>query len=237
MKEINIRPLPALQDNYIWLIEYNDNAIVIDPSESQAVLGYLAKNYLNLTAILLTHNHSDHTNGVNEIIEHYPAIPVFGSFELKEFANQIISGGDYFELDELVFDVIESGGHTAQHVSYLLNSEYLFCGDSLFSGGCGRVFTGDYEAQFNTLQRFKALPDFVKVYPAHEYTQNNMKFAESILLPSCTFFEYQEHVDILCSQHQPTLPTTIQRERQINPFMQEINLSEFITLRKKRDEF
>ncbi|MFK5080903.1 hydroxyacylglutathione hydrolase C-terminal domain-containing protein, partial [Glaesserella parasuis] len=101
----------------------------------------------------------------------------------------------------------------------------------------GRVFTGDYQAQFDALQRFKALPDFVKVYAGHEYTQSNLKFAEAVMATSCSLMEHQERADILRSQHKPTLPSTIGVEKQINPFMQAVTLDEFIILRQKKDNF
>ncbi|AUI65362.1 MULTISPECIES: hydroxyacylglutathione hydrolase [Glaesserella] len=234
---LNITPIPALSDNYIWILQKDNHAIIVDPAESQSVLDYLAKNQLEPTAILLTHNHHDHTDGVAGLVEQFPHLSVYGSEEVRQFATDIVYLKQQFELLGLNVQVIESAGHTAQHISYLIDNEYLFCGDALFSGGCGRVFTGDYQAQFDTLQRFKALPDFVQVYAGHEYTQSNLKFAETVLPSNCVLMEYQERADILRSQQKPTLPTTIGTEKQINPFLQAVTLSEFIAIRKQKDNF
>lgn len=234
---LQITPIPALSDNYIWAIRKEQDAIIVDPSEHQPALDFIAKNSLNLTAILLTHNHHDHTDGVAGIVEKYPNIPIYGPQEVAEFANVIVSPEQHIKLFDYDVRIIESIGHTAGHISYLFGYDYLFCGDALFSGGCGRVFTGDYRAQFEALQRFKNLPNSVKAYPAHEYTKSNLKFAEAVLPASCTLAEYQEQVDILRSQNKPTLPTTIGLEMQVNPFMQAVNLDEFIALRKQKDNF
>ncbi|WGE88036.1 hydroxyacylglutathione hydrolase [Actinobacillus equuli subsp. haemolyticus] len=234
---LNITPIPALSDNYIWAIQKDNDVIIVDPSDATPVLAFLAKNQLNLTAILLTHNHHDHTDGMPELLSRYPQIPVYGPQEVAQFANQIVQPEDHFTLFDYDVRVIESAGHTAHHVSYLFGNEYLFCGDALFSAGCGRVFTGDYQAQFDALQRFKALPEFVEIFPAHEYTLSNLKFAETVLLPSCELFEIQERAEILRSRNQPTLPTTLARELQINPFLQAVDLAQFIALRQQKDNF
>lgn len=234
---LRIIPIPALTDNYIWAVIQEQDLIIVDPSEAQPVLDFIAKNSLNLTAILLTHNHHDHTDGVPEILAHYPHLPVYGPAEVAEFANIIVTPEEKFELFGYEVKVIESAGHTAGHISYLFGYDYLFCGDSLFSGGCGRTFTGNYQAQFEALQRFKALPNEVKVYAAHEYTQSNLKFATAVLPPSCALSEYQDYVELLRAQQKPTLPSTIGLEMQINPFMQAVDLAQFIALRQHKDRF
>lgn len=234
---LRIIPIPALTDNYIWAVIQEQNLIIVDPSEAQPVLDFIAKNSLNLTAILLTHNHHDHTDGVPEILAHYPHLPVYGPAEVAEFANIIVTPEEKFELFGYEVKVMESAGHTAGHISYLFGYDYLFCGDSLFSGGCGRTFTGNYQAQFEALQRFKALPNEVKVYAGHEYTQSNLKFATTVLPPSCALSEYEDYVALLRAQQKPTLPSTIGLEMQINPFMQAVDLDQFIALRKQKDHF
>lgn len=234
---MRIIPLPALADNYIWLIQTDDQVIVVDPSEDQPVLTFLVKNRLKPTAILLTHNHNDHTAGVAGIIQHYPSLPVFGPSEVAQFANRLVQDGDRFVLNGHCFEVIKSAGHTAEHISYLVDSEHLFCGDALFSGGCGRVADGNYQAQFETLQRFKSLPNCVQIYAGHEYTVSNLKFAETVLPESCAFAEYQELAAIKRSQKRPTLPSSIGIELQINPFLQAETLADFIRLRQQKDHF
>ncbi|WP_301098460.1 hydroxyacylglutathione hydrolase [Otariodibacter sp.] len=234
---IKITPIPVLSDNYVWIIQKNSNAIIVDPSQSQPVLAFLAKNQLEPTAILLTHYHGDHTDGVSGVLSAYPDISVYGSSEVQDLATHIVKDAEHFSLLGLNIEVMDSAGHTSEHISYLVGREYLFCGDSLFSGGCGRVFTGDYLAQFETLQRFKQLPDFVKVYPAHEYTQSNLKFAEKVMPSNCILLEYQEKVDILRSKNIPSLPTTIGLEKQVNPFLYADTLDKFIQWRKEKDNF
>ncbi len=234
---LNIIPIPVLADNYIWVIVQENQAIIVDPSEAKPALDYLAKHSLNLTAILLTHHHHDHVGGVNGIKQHYPNIPVYGPTECQEWATEIVEPETHLTLFGYDVRVIESAGHTEQHISYLFGNEYLFCGDALFSAGCGRVFTGDYQAEFDALQRFKALPTFVEIFPAHEYTASNLKFAEAVMQPSCAFFEYQELAAMKREQHRPTLPTTLEKEMVINPFLQAETLEEFIELRQKKDNF
>ncbi|WP_373820002.1 hydroxyacylglutathione hydrolase [Glaesserella sp.] len=232
-----ITPIPALSDNYIWILQKGTQAVIVDPAEAKSVMAFFAKNTLKPTAILLTHNHKDHTDGVAEIVSHYPNIMVYGPSEVSQFTDKIVQDGDIFTLLDLPILVIKSAGHTAEHISYLVDNRDLFCGDALFSGGCGRVFTGDYQAQFEALQRFKQLNDTVNVYPAHEYTLNNLKFAQTIMPANCELIEYQERADILRAQNRPTLPTTIGIEKKINPFMRAENLATFIELRKKKDNF
>lgn len=234
---LQIIPIPALSDNYIWVIHENNEAIIVDPAEAGKVLDFLVKNQLKPTAILLTHNHADHTDGVEEIIATYPTLAVYGPVEVAQFASRLVQPDDRFSLLGHQFQVILSAGHTAQHISYLMDWEHLFCGDSLFSGGCGRVFTGDYQAQFETLQRFNGLPDTVKIYAGHEYTVSNLKFAEAVLPPGCELFEQSELAQIKRMQNRPTLPSTIGIERKINPFLRAQSVEEFTVLRKQKDTF
>lgn len=232
---LHITPIPALSDNYIWIITENHQAVIVDPAESDSVLHFLAKHQLTPNAIWLTHNHADHTDGVAGIKAVYPQLPVYGSVELQAFADHIVQDGDEFEWQGKTVKVIKSAGHTADHISYLFASEHLFCGDSLFYGGCGRVFTGDYQAQFDTLQRFNALADYVQVYCGHEYTLSNLKFAEQVLPPSCLLAEHLELSAIKREQGKPTLPTSIGIEKQINPFLKAQSVEEFTMLRQKKD--
>lgn len=232
---LNITPIPALSDNYIWLISEENQVVIVDPAQTQPVLDFLTKHQLHPTAIWLTHNHSDHTDGVAGLKAIYPELPVYGSAELQEFADHIVQDGDEFEWRGKTVKIIKSAGHTADHISYLLASEHLFCGDSLFYGGCGRTFTGDYQAQFDTLQRFNALPDYVQIYCGHEYTLSNLKFAEQVLPPSCLLAEHLELSAIKREQGKPTLPSSIGVEKQINPFLRAKTVEEFTTLRQKKD--
>lgn len=234
---MKITPIPALSDNYIWLIEKERQVIIVDPAQAVTLIDYFAKNSLNPTAILLTHHHADHTDGVAQLVAKYPDIQVYGSQEVAQFANHIMRPNDKFELLNMPIQIILSNGHTEQHISYLVDNQYLFCGDSLFSAGCGRTFTGDYQVHFETMQRFNQLPETVKIYPAHEYTQANLKFVESVEPNNLAVKEYSAKVDQLRSQHQPTLPSTIKIERKINPFLTVKTVEEFTKLRKGKDCF
>lgn len=234
---LHIIPLAALSDNYIWLIVDGYEAVIVDPAEDQKVIDFLTPSNITPKAILLTHDHHDHTGGVAKLCNFYTNLSVYGPHETARFNHYNCQDGQRFELLGHQFEVINSAGHTAGHISYLMDMTHLFCGDSLFSGGCGRVFTGDYAAQFETLQRFKKLPDCVNVYAGHEYTCSNLKFAESVLAPSCALFEQIEVAQMKRSQNKPTLPTTIGVEMQINPFLQAETQEEFTALRKQKDAF
>lgn len=233
---MKIHPIKAFSDNYIWIIEEDGQAVVVDPGEGEDVMSYLEEEKLELLAILLTHNHDDHIGGVLEIYETYPDIAIFGPDETEPLVNHNVKEGDSFELLGETFEVFKTAGHTKGHISYLANDD-LFCGDALFSGGCGRVFTGDYQAQFDALQKFNALNDEVNVYAAHEYTETNLRFARSIEPNNQVIADALEEVKDLLGENKPSLPSTIGREKEINLFMQAENLDKFIELRKERDEF
>ena len=233
---MKINPVKAFKDNYIWVIEKGLEAIVVDPGEASGVLGYLADQKKDLAAILLTHNHHDHTGGVERILAIYPDTPVYGPRETRPLNNHVLTEGDTFELFDQKVEILDTPGHTQGHISYVFG-EALFCGDSLFSAATGRVFTGDYQAQYDTLQKFNQLPDGVKVYPAHEYTEKNLQFAQSIEPANQTISKALAEVEILRQEDLPTLPSTIAREKEINLLLQADSLDRFTELRKARDDF
>ncbi|MFU2080616.1 hydroxyacylglutathione hydrolase [Avibacterium endocarditidis] len=229
-------PIPALDDNYIWLYaRENLPVIVIDISESAPLLAYLKQHQLEVEAVLLTHKHQDHVGGLAEFKQHYPNVPVFGPQETADLgATKIINEGE-IRTTHYQIQVLPSGGHTENHVSFVVDG-HLFCGDTLFSGGCGRVFTGDYAQMFDSLQRLKALPDSTIVCPAHEYTLSNLQFAEKVLPKSAFLTDYAAKIASLRQQHQPSLPTTLGLEKRINPFLQAENLAQFTQWRKLKDQ-
>ncbi|MEE6074911.1 hydroxyacylglutathione hydrolase [Avibacterium paragallinarum] len=228
--------IPALDDNYIWLYaRENLPVIVIDISESEPLLTYLQQHQLEVEAVLLTHKHQDHVGGLAEFKQHYPNVPVFGPQETADLgATQIINEGE-IRTTHYQIQVLPSGGHTENHVSFVVDG-HLFCGDTLFSGGCGRVFTGNYAQMFDSLQRLKALPDSTIVCPAHEYTLSNLQFAEKVLPKSAFLTDYVAKIAALRQQHQPSLPTTLGLEKRINPFLQAENLAQFTQWRQLKDE-
>ncbi|POY44830.1 hydroxyacylglutathione hydrolase [Avibacterium gallinarum] len=229
-------PIPALDDNYIWLYaRENLPVIVIDIAESAPLLAYLQQHQLEVEAVLLTHKHQDHVGGLAEFKQHYPNVPVFGPQETADLgATQIINEGE-IRTTHYQIQVLPSGGHTENHVSFVVDG-HLFCGDTLFSGGCGRVFTGDYAQMFDSLQRLKALLDSTIVCPAHEYTLSNLQFAEKVLPKSVFLTDYVAKIADLRQQHQPSLPTTLGLEKRINPFLQAENLAQFTQWRQLKDQ-
>jgi len=233
---MNIHPLKAFSDNYIWLIEENADVIVVDPGEAEGVLNYLKENSLNLVAILLTHNHEDHTGGVEEILATYSDAPVYGPKETNHLADYVVQDGDSFNLMGQDFEVFKTAGHTEEHISYLAETK-LFCGDALFSAGCGRVFTTDYQAQYDALQKFKQLDDSTRVYAAHEYTETNLRFAQTIEPSNEVINEALNEIRNLRAENYPTLPSTMGKEKEINLFLQAKTLEDFIELRQTRDYF
>lgn len=231
-----IHPIKAFTDNYIWCIQEETEAIVVDPGTANRVLEYLEEKKLRLKAILLTHKHEDHVGGVPEILARYPGIEIYGPEETAAAANRVVEEGDTFTLLGQTFQVFETGGHTDGHISYVMGN-HLFCGDALFSAGCGRVFTGDYEAQYEALQKFKRFGDDITVYPGHEYTETNLRFAYDMQPANEKVSNVLKEVRELRAKGEPTLPTTIGREKEINLFLQAENLEDFIKLRNSRDDF
>ena len=231
-----IHPIKAFADNYIWCIQEETEAVVVDPGTANGVLDYLEEKQLRLAAILLTHKHEDHIGGVREIVARHPESPVYGPKETEALANRVVEEGDSFNLLGQTFQVFETGGHTHGHISFLMGDD-LFCGDVLFSAGCGRVFTGDYEAQYESLQKFKRLDDVINIYPGHEYTETNLRFAYNMQPDNEKISKVLKEVRELRTKGQPTLPTTIGREKEINLFLQVETLEDFIELRNARDNF
>ncbi|MDU8924371.1 hydroxyacylglutathione hydrolase [Pasteurellaceae bacterium LIM206] len=228
--------IPALNDNYIWLYaQVNAPVLIIDIPETTRLLPFLQQHNPAVEAVLLTHKHADHVAGVAEFRRHYPDVPVFGPDETKELgATHIVNEGE-INLPHYRIQVLPTGGHTANHVSYLTDG-HLFCGDTLFSAGCGRVFSGDYAQMFASLQRINALPAETLICPGHEYTLSNLAFAQSLQPMNQQLAEYTRRVQALRAQNRPSVPTTLALERQINPFLQAKTLAEFIRLRQAKDK-
>ncbi|MDI6955489.1 hydroxyacylglutathione hydrolase, partial [Pantoea sp. Pa-EAmG] len=179
---MNLTSIPALQDNYIWTLnDEQGRCLIVDPGEARPVLEKIRANHWQPQAILLTHHHHDHVGGVSELLEHYPQLEVYGPQETADKgARTILSDGDEFTLLGLNFRVIATPGHTLGHISYF-SSPYLFCGDTMFSGGCGRLFEGTAQQMFESFQALNQLPADTLICCAHEYTLSNMKFAAAIL--------------------------------------------------------
>jgi len=250
---MNLNSIPAFQDNYIWILNDSDRCIVVDPGEARPVLDALAQNKWQPAAILLTHHHNDHTGGVKEIVRHYPDIAVYGPQEtLNKGATHLVNEGDLFSVLGCEFTVFATPGHTAEHVCFY-SAPYLFCGDTLFSGGCGRLFEGTPAQMYQSFQKINALPDDTIICCAHEYTLSNMEFAKSILPHDSFINDYYLKVKELRAEKQMTLPVILKNERQINLFLriddidlikvisEETNLQQpeqrFAWLRARKDNF
>ena len=229
---IKIISLHDLRDNYIRLIHNEKNALVIDPGQAEQVLSYLYEKNLVLREIWLTHHHSDHIGGVDELRKNFPDIKIFGAKSIACVNNPVIDG-----MTDGIFSMltIKTAGHTQDGHSYLLNSDnqqHLFCGDILFSAGCGRVFEGTTDDLRLSLKKIAQFPDDTLLYPAHEYTHNNLLFAHSI--------EPDDDDIASALQNLPavTLPTSIGRERKINLFLRYVDdAQKFADLRRRKDEF
>lgn len=216
MKLISI---PVLADNYIWLLTDSKNTIIIDPGAAKPVINILQKMGQVPDAILLTHHHDDHTAGVADLVSQYPDITVYGPEETRnKGAQKIVTEGTSIQVGHMQFQVIATPGHTLGHVAYY-HAPYLFCGDTLFSAGCGRIFEGTPEQMYHSLQKLAALPDDTLVCCAHEYTLSNLRFAHSILPNDNEINQYLKQVEDMRDRGQSTLPSNLALEKQINLFL------------------
>ena len=229
--------IPALNDNYIWLYaRENLPLLIVDLPETDKLFHLLEEQHFSVEALLLTHNHADHTNGVTAFKQRFPQVPIYGPAECAEHGlTQVVNEGDLIT-EHYRIQVLPSGGHTAQHVSYSVDG-HLFCGDALFSAGCGRVFTGDYAQMFATMQRFAALPDDTIVCPGHEYTLSNLAFVQNVWANKSAVENHRVLVAQLRAENKPSLPTTIGLEKHINPFLTATTLAQFTQLRQAKDTF
>ena len=219
-------PLPAFQDNYLWLLHDGRSAIVVDPGDASPVLACLQQQGLELAAILLTHHHADHTGGVAELRAATGA-KVYGpaAETLPTTVGPVIEldEGDRIRLLGLEFELIAVPGHTAGHGAYYAadaaQGPLLFCGDTLFSAGCGRLFEGTPAQMLASLDRLAALPDTTRVCCAHEYTLSNLRFALAVEPGNADIARHLEQCQQLREQGRPTLPSPLALERRINPFL------------------
>ncbi|HET8871435.1 MAG TPA: hydroxyacylglutathione hydrolase [Aquabacterium sp.] len=235
--------LPAFADNYIWMIHDGAEAIVVDPGEASPVIRALEQHGLTLVSILVTHRHADHVGGIREL---RPLLqgPIYGPDALApEYVDHVVREGDTFSQLDLTIKVWETPGHTAEHISYICDvalaqndlTPILFCGDTLFSAGCGRLFDGHPEWLLNTLKRLAQLPDQTKICCAHEYTLSNLAFAKAVEPGNSTLAEFHQHCLELRGRNLPTLPTTLSIERQVNPFLR-LNEPEIISSVKQHGD-
>lgn len=216
-------PLPAFSDNYIWTLHDGARALVVDPGESAGVLDWLDRQALVLDTILITHHHADHTGGV-DALRHATGAHVIGPLrERMPEPLHRVGAGDRVEALRLSFDVLEVPGHTAGHIAYYCadidGRPLVFCGDTLFSGGCGRLFEGTPGQMLDSLAQLARLPEVTRVCCTHEYTLSNLRFALAVEPDNAELVQYMAHCQSLRAQNFVTLPSSIGLENRINPFL------------------
>ena len=252
---LSVEPIKAYTDNYIWLVSTNEGSIVVDPGESKEILNLVDSNKIDLKGVLITHHHYDHTNGLLDLTNKMN-LEVYGP-EKIEGINNIVNESDKFSLIGIDFEVIEIPGHTLDHLAFYSSNNkdpILFCGDTLFAGGCGRVFEGTFEQMFKSLKKISNYPKETKIFCGHEYTLSNLKFALEADEDNKQLADEYINVKKLISSDIPSLPTNLNKELKVNPFLRcnEINIKNkvidkfdiiddeleiFTALRKWKDNF
>lgn len=250
-----ITGIPALTDNYIWLVPTGmGGAIAVDPGDAAPVLAALESHGLRLSAIFCTHRHHDHTGGVVALTRTFP-VPVYApANETVAGATHRVKGGMRIAVEGVAYEVLDIPGHTAGHIAFV-GAGHVFCGDTLFSAGCGRLFDGTAAQLYASLRRLRELPADTAVYCGHEYTVANLRFALTVEPDNVALQEYYAWARAQRAAGRPTLPSTIRQERAINPFLRthvpairgplasgldhksDIDIEVFARLRRRKDDF
>jgi hydroxyacylglutathione hydrolase len=219
---LRVLAVPAFKDNYLWLIHNGVDAVAVDPGDAAPILDALAQHGLTLAAILLTHHHADHVGGVPRLLQH-TKVPVYGPRnDAIATVTVPLDEGDRVDLPELPLQlsVLDVPGHTRGHIAYVAQQPgWLFCGDTLFAGGCGRLFEGSAAQMLQSLQKLSALPSDTQVFCAHEYTMANLRFATAAEPDNAALRRRVADEQAKRDRGQPTVPSTIGLERQTNPFL------------------
>jgi hydroxyacylglutathione hydrolase len=216
----SIIPVPAFADNYIWTLRQDDRAVVVDPGDAAPVIAFLERERLTLTAVLATHHHGDHVGGIPALKSRWD-VPVYGpAHESIPERTRALSEGDTVTLPDvgMTLSVLDIPGHTAGHIAFV-GEDVVFCGDTLFAAGCGRLFEGTPAQMLASLDKLARLPAATRVYCGHEYTLANLRFASAVEPGSTALLEREKEARALRERSEPTLPSTIGVERQTNPFL------------------
>lgn len=217
---MRIVPIPAFKDNYIWALVAESRVLVVDPGEASPVAAFLDQSNCRLSGILLTHHHADHIGGVSDLLATWD-VPVFGPADPRmPMVTRVVTEGERFALAPFAgeLSVLAVPGHTDSHIAYRLGTR-LFCGDTLFSAGCGRLLGGTAPELFASLTRLAALPDDTEVYCTHEYTLANLRFAQAADPANPDVLARQQECEALRARGLPTLPARLAAERTYNPFL------------------
>lgn len=219
---MKVHAVPAFNDNYIWLIESENTkrVMIVDPGDATPVIRALSEHQFEPAAILITHHHYDHVGGIEQLTQQYP-IPVFGpEGELIQGISQPVSAGKNISLpsDFAPFTILDTPGHTSGHISYLID-DALFCGDTLFAGGCGRLLGGTAEQLFQSLNLIASLPDTTRIFCAHEYTESNLRFALAVEPDNTALQNRIKQVAQQRQQGLATVPSILTTEQTTNPFL------------------
>jgi hydroxyacylglutathione hydrolase len=221
---IDVIPVPALKDNYVWLLRRRGgvHCAVVDPGDASPVLDYLRSMSLQLTDILITHHHADHTAGISGLKQMFPGCRVYGPQHEAQRIEHRLSQGMKLNLAELdlEFEVLDIPGHTLGHIAYYSGGHsLLFCGDTLFSVGCGRLHEGTAEQMYASLRQLAGLPGGTAVYCGHEYTMKNIAFARQVEPHNGALWAFEQQALQLRATGRPTLPTRLCDELAVNPFL------------------
>ena len=230
---LKISPINAFSDNYIWLIQTNEGNTLVDPGDSKPIISTINKLGITIDDILITHHHFDHIGGLESLKPLIKGSVIGPKNNAIDLLDKHVGEGDIIESIGLQFSVFEVPGHTLDHIAFYSETEkeVLFCGDTIFSGGCGRVFEGTFEQMNHSLEKLINLPSKTEIYCAHEYTLSNLQFALMAEPDNVDLKEYELNSKNKREKNIPTIPTTLGQELQINPFLRvaETSLREAIS--------
>lgn len=244
---LSITGIPAFSDNYIWLAANGHRALVVDPGDADVVLNTIRERGLDLETVLITHHHPDHTGGLSKLLDELPDLRIIGPKNPKiTQINERVSEGDRIVvLDSLDLQVIEVPGHTLDHIAFFASAEnqnsqdnaieqsLLFCGDTLFAGGCGRLFEGSPSQMHGSLSKLAALDDSTLIYCAHEYTESNLRFAVAVEPNNENLQKRLEDVIKKRADSIPTVPSNLRIELDTNPFLRTNQPELWLTLKRQ----